>query len=113
MQRHEHERPNQHHFKPYVQIEDVTGEERPGNTHQNDLDQRVKAQRFASRVDARKRRSGHRHPDDADHHDHQRTEHVNDQRDAKWSRPRRDLKHLNAGALHPNEDPDRCGKHTE
>jgi len=113
MQRHEHERANQHHFEPHVQVEDVAREERTGNTHQYDLDQRVVAQRFAARIHARKRRTGHRHANHADHHHHHRTEHIRDQRDVERSRPRCDLENLDAGALDSNEDRHGCGEDAE
>ena len=54
VQRHEHERADQHHFEPDEEIEDVAGEKRTGHAHQDQLDERVVAECFASWVDPRK-----------------------------------------------------------
>ena len=55
MQRHQHERRDQHHLEPDVQIEDVSGQERAGDAHQQNVDQRVIAERLAPRVHAGER----------------------------------------------------------
>ena len=54
------------------------------------------AQRLAPRIHSRKRRSCHRHANHADHHDHERAEQIDDEGDAERSRPRADLKNLDA-----------------
>ena len=52
VQRHQHERRDQHHLEPDVEVEQVAGQERTGDAHQQDLDQRVVAECFTSWIDA-------------------------------------------------------------
>ena len=55
VQRHQHERGDQHHLEPDVEVEDVAGQEGAGHAHQQHVDERVIAERFTARIDAGKR----------------------------------------------------------
>ena len=87
VQRHEHERADQHHLEPDVQVEDVPSQKGSRDPHQQHVNQRVVAERFAPRIDTGERRARHRHADDADHHHHQCAEEIGHQGDAERRRP--------------------------
>ena len=55
VERHQHERRHQHDLEPHVEVEEVAGQEGPGDSHQQDLHQRVVAEGFPPRIDAGKR----------------------------------------------------------
>ena len=96
VQRHQHERGDQHHFEPDVEVEDVAGQEGARDAHQQDVDQRVIAEPFTARIDTGERRPRHRYADDGRHHHQQRAEEIGDQGDAERRRPGADLEDLDA-----------------
>ena len=87
VQRHQHERGDQHHLEPHVQVEDVPGQERARHAHQQHLNQRVITEGFAPGIDTGERGRRDRHADDANHHHQQRAEQIGDQGDAERRRP--------------------------
>ena len=96
----QHERGHQHHLEPDVQVEDVAGQERPADAHQQGVDQRVVAERLRAgrrRWRARERRGQPTRPG-RQHHDG--AEQVGDEGDAERGRPAARLGRPDAVARH-------------
>ncbi len=111
VQRHQHERRDQHHLEPDVQVEEVAGEEGARHAHQQDLDQRMIAERLRA-ADPRRRmpppspRRRRRRPRRTSMADEQ----IGDQRDAERRRPAAHLQHLDALGLDASEHDDGAGQ---
>ena len=52
VERHQHEGRHEHHLEPDIEVEEITGQERTGDSHEQDLEQRVVAECFTPWIDA-------------------------------------------------------------
>ena len=51
VERHQHEGRHEHDLEPDIEVEEITGQERTGDSHEEDLEQRVVAEGFTPWID--------------------------------------------------------------